>query len=176
MHMIKSTLFALLGLASASPLVQRQVAVLTTALTTVNSDLATVDTNVNSFTGTVVQTIELFLVLDDLETDVATTSAAVTTVGSLTIAQSATVFTDLDATTTKLTEVLDDVESKVSSITAAGDASNLATSVRTLQVSSGHEKYCNEHSTNSDLDRVYRSVLRRGVLQYVNPHEDPSKA
>jgi hypothetical protein len=96
-----------------SDIVKRTAATVASDIATVSSQLTTVDSAVNSFTGGLFQGLGLLIDFNTLKSDVTAATAEVTSTGALSSADSATIYSAVSALVTKIVTVLTDVEAKV---------------------------------------------------------------
>ncbi len=112
MQITRITVFALLGLASASP-VKRAASDILSAISTISSQLDTVDGDVNAFTGSILQALPLLAAVTDLENDITSATSTVSSTGALSSSDSANVFTSVTALGAKIATILSDADAKV---------------------------------------------------------------
>jgi hypothetical protein len=112
MQITKAVVFALLGLASASP-VKRTAAQIQSDLATISKDLATLDKDVKAFTGSIFQGIGLISDVNSLEGAITSATSDVKSTGALSVADSTAIFTTLSSLSTQILTLLTDTQGKV---------------------------------------------------------------
>lgn len=119
MQFSQLALFGLVGLTVAKPVHhhKRTAALIESDIATVSSDLTSFDKSINAFTGTLLQALSLLSSYETLASAVTTTTSEITSTGDLSSSDSATIYADAESLTTQITDTLSDAVAKVWSIT-----------------------------------------------------------
>jgi hypothetical protein len=115
MVQIKTILTALLGLTvvSCTPLVQRSAATVLTDLSTISSDLATLDTAVQAYAGGVNDALVIAQDENDLDTAINQATTDTKAASSFTVSESTSVVSAIATLTPKITSGLSHIAAKV---------------------------------------------------------------
>ncbi|OJJ42527.1 hypothetical protein ASPZODRAFT_137167 [Penicilliopsis zonata CBS 506.65] len=131
----KSLVAALLAvsLASASPIARRDAATVLSDLETVLSDTEALESSVSSWTGSLLAGLEILVEYDDLKSalDTAITDAAATS--TLSDADSSSITSEIETLGPVIIATLDAITDKESDAADDGVASDLLSSIETLQ-------------------------------------------
>lgn len=114
MQLTNLATLSLFGVALARPQHHRRtVATIESDLATVSTELTAFDEDINAFTGSLLQALALLSSYEDLASAVTTTTSDVTSTGTLAASDSATIYTTLESLTTQITDTLSDAVAKV---------------------------------------------------------------
>lgn len=114
MQLSQIATFGLFGLALARPQHNKRTAAeIETDLATVSSDLTAFDTQINAFTGTLIQALALLSSYTTLDEAVQATTSDVTSTGTLSADDSETIYDTVDSLTTQIVSTLSDAVAKV---------------------------------------------------------------
>ncbi|KAH8899034.1 hypothetical protein GQ53DRAFT_817239 [Thozetella sp. PMI_491] len=132
MQLTNFAIFAILGLASAAPS-KRTAAQIESSISTISSNLATLDTQITAFTGSILQAIPLLTAVNNLESSITSGTSTVKSTGALSSADSTTIYSAINTLSSKIISVLSDVEAKASVVASSGYTSIVESALETLK-------------------------------------------
>lgn len=118
MKFTSTVVLALFGFATAAPAPKRSAATVESAISTISSDLTTLDTNIKAFTGSIIQGLTLLTNFESIESAISSATSTVTSTGTLASSDSATIYSALSSLTTKIATTLSDTTAKVHPFTS----------------------------------------------------------